>query len=197
MKLVNTQLQSQMERLSKAKSTEYFIEHIRAILEDTSRPYYKRADYLGLSLLELQSKIDTLTQDIQELQQLKKRLSEAFEIAKEVIASIFAIHGIDRIDGNILSSLTLTPETSKTKLSLKILDEEAVMRLGYIKVEPDLQAIEKAMMDIDSMEELDEFVSIESTSVTIPAKLKVNTKKRTSHHHTQVDELLALADNAA
>ena len=196
MKLVNTQLQSQMERLSKAKSTEYFIEHIRAILEDTSRPYYKRADYLGLSLLELQSKIDTLTQDIQELQQLKKRLSEAFEIAKEVIASIFAIHGIDRIDGNILSSLTLTPETSKTKLSLKILDEEAVMRLGYIKVEPDLQAIEKAMMDIDSMEELDEFVSIESTSVTIPAKLKVNTKKRTSHH-TQVDELLALADNAA
>ena len=70
------------------------------------------------------------------------------------------------------------------------------MRLGYIKVEPDLQAIEKAMMDIDSMEELDEFVSIESTSVTIPAKLKVNTKKRTSHH-TQVDELLALADNAA
>ena len=196
MKLVNTQLLSQMERLSKEKSTEYFIEHIRAILEDTSRPYYKRADYLGLSLLELQSKIDTLTQDIQELQQLKKRLSEAFEIAKEVIASIFAIHGIDRIDGNILSSLTLTPETSKTKLSLKILDEEAVMRLGYIKVEPDLQAIEKAMMDIDSMEELDEFVSIESTSVTIPAKLKVNTKKRTSHH-TPVDELLALADNAA
>ena len=196
MKLVNTQLLSQMERLSKEKSTEYFIEHIRAILEDTSRPYYKRADYLGLSLLELQSKIDTLTQDIQELQQLKKRLSEAFEIAKEVIASIFAIHGIDRIDGNILSSLTLTPETTKTKLSLKILDEEAVMRLGYIKVEPDLQAIEKAMMDIDSMEELDEFVSIESTSVTIPAKLKVNTKKRTSHH-TQVDELLALADNAA
>ena len=196
MKLVNTQLQSQMERLSKEKSTEYFIDYIRAILEDTSRPYYKRADYLGLSLLELQSKIDTLTQDIQELQKLKKRLSEASEIAKEVIASIFVIHGIDRMDGNILSSLTLTPETSKTKLSLKILDEEAVMRLGYIKVEPDLQAIEKAMMDIDSMEELDEFVSIESTSVTIPAKLKVNTKKRTSHH-TQVDELLALADNAA
>ena len=195
MKLVNTQLQSQMERLSKEKSTEYFIDYIRAILEDTSRPYYKRADYLGLSLLELQSKIDTLTQDIQELQQLKKRLSEASEIAKEVIASIFVIHGIDRMDGNILSSLTLTPETSKTKLSLKILDEEAVMRLGYIKVEPDLQAIEKAMMDIDSMEELDEFVSIESTSVTIPAKLKINTK-RTSHH-TQADELLALADNAA
>ena len=196
MKLVNTQLQSQMERLSKAKSTEYFMDYIRSILEDTSRPYYKRADYLGLSLLELQSKIDTLTQDIQELQKLKKRLSEASEIAKEVIASIFVIHGIDSMDGNILSSLTLTPETSKTKLSLKILDEEAVMRLGYIKVEPDLQAIEKAMMDIDSMEELDEFVSIESTSVTIPAKIKVNTKKRTSHH-TQVDELLALADNAA
>ena len=194
MKLVNTQLQSQMERLSKEKSTEYFIEHIRSILEDTNRPYYKRADYVGLSLLELQSKIDTLTQDIQELQKLKKRLSEASEIAKEVIASIFVIHGIDRIDGNILSSLTLTPETSKTKLSLKILDEEAVMCLGYIKVEPDLTAIEKAMMSIEGIEELDAFVTIESSIITTPARIKVNTK-RTSH--TQADELLTLADNAA
>ncbi len=195
MKLVNTQLQSQMERLSKEKSTEYFIDYIRSILEDTSRPYYKRADYVGLSLLELQSKIDTLTQDIQELQKLKKRLSEASEIAKEVIASIFVIHGIDRIDGNILSSLTLSPETSKTKLSLKILDEEAVMRLGYIKAEPDLTAIEQAMMSIEGMEELDQYVTIESTSVTIPSKIKVNTKR--THHVTQADELLTLTDNAA
>ena len=195
MKLVNTQLQSQMERLSKEKSTEYFIDYIRSILEDTSRPYYKRDDYVGLSLLELQSKIDTLTQDIQELQKLKKRLSEASEIAKEVIASIFVIHGIDRIDGNILSSLTLSPETSKTKLSLKILDEEAVMRLGYIKAEPDLTAIEQAMMSIEGMEELDQYVTIESTSVTIPSKIKVNTKR--THHVTQADELLTLTDNAA
>ena len=194
MKLVSTRLQSQMERLSKAKSTEYFMDYIRSILEDTSRPFHKRADYVGLSLLELQSKIDTLTQDIQELQSLKKRLSEASEIAKEAIASIFENNGIDRIDGNIISSLTLTPQTSKTKLSLKILDEEAVMRLGYIKVEPDLSAIEKAMMDIETMEELDQYVTIESTSVTIPAKIKVNTKR--THHVTQADELLSIVEAA-
>ena len=195
MKLVNTQLQSQMERLAKEKSTEYFIDYVRSILEDTSRPYHKRADYVGLSILELQSKIDTLTQDIQELQKLKKRLSEASEIAKEVIASIFVIHGIDRMDGNILSSITLSPETSKTKLSLKILDEKAVMSLGYIKYEPDITAVEQAMLSIEGMEELEEHVSIESTSVTIPAKIKVNTKR--THHVTQADELLTLADNAA
>jgi len=195
MKLVNTRLQSQMERLSKESSPEYFMDYIRSILEDTSRPFHKRADYVGLSLLELQSKIDTLTQDIQELQKLKKRLSEASEIAKEIIAFIFENNGIDRIDGNIISSLTLTPQSSKTKLSLKILDEKAVMSLGYIKYEPDIAAVEQAMLSIEGMEELEEYVSIESTSVTIPAKIKVNTKR--IHHATQADELLTLADNAA
>jgi hypothetical protein len=51
------------------------------------------------------------------------------------------------------------------------------------------------MMSIEGMEELDAFVSIESTSVTIPAKIKVNTKR--THHVAQADELLTLTDNAA
>lgn len=195
MKLVNYQLQTQIERLSHEKPTQFFAEYIRSIIEDTSKPYYQRADYVGLSLNELKEKIDTLSQDIGELQQLKKRLSESLDIAKEITASVFLANGIDRIDGNIVSSLTLAKESTKTKTTLSVLDPEAVMRLGYIKYEPDIEAIEKAMTTIEGVTELDNYVSISSTTVTTPAKVKVNTKRIS--FNTQADELLSIVEAAA
>ena len=74
MKLVNYQLQTQIEYLAEEKSNEFFKKYLQSILEDTSKPYYQRADYIGLSLNEIKSKIDTLTSDISELQALKKKL---------------------------------------------------------------------------------------------------------------------------
>ena len=72
MKLVNYQLQTQIEYLSEDKPSNFFKAYLQSILEDTSKPYYQRADYIGLSLNEIKSKIDTLSSDISELQALKK-----------------------------------------------------------------------------------------------------------------------------
>lgn len=74
MKLVNYALQQQIEYLSEDKSKLHFKEYLQSILEDTSKPYYQRCDYVGLSLNELKSKIDTLAKDISELQTYKKSL---------------------------------------------------------------------------------------------------------------------------
>ena len=130
MKLINYQLQTQIEYLSDEKPNNFFKEYLQGILEDTSKPYYQRADYIGLSMQEIKSKIDTLSSDISELQALKKKLSNALEIEKVQVAEIFASNGIDRIDGNIISSLTLTNASSKTKDEIFIKDENAVINLG-------------------------------------------------------------------
>ena len=74
MKLINYALQQQIEYLSEEKSKQYFKEYLQSILEDTSTPYFQRCDYVGLSLNELKSKIDTLAKDISELQTYKKSL---------------------------------------------------------------------------------------------------------------------------
>ncbi|MCT7508616.1 siphovirus Gp157 family protein, partial [Aliarcobacter cryaerophilus] len=145
MKLVNYKLQTQMENLNEDSTNQYFKEYLKSILEDTSKPYYQRADYIGLSLNEIKSKIDTLSSDISELQALKKKLSNALEIAKVQVAEIFASNGIDRIDGNIISSLTLTNPTTKTKDEIIIKNEEALINLGYVKFSVDLEAVEKAL----------------------------------------------------
>jgi hypothetical protein len=187
MKLINYQLQTQIEYLGENKANNFFKEYLQGILEDTSKPYYQRADYIGLSLNEIKSKIDTLTSDISDLQALKKKLNSALEIAKELTANVFLVNGIDRIDGNIISSLTLTNPTSKTKDEIFIKDENAVMTLGYVKFSVDLEAVEKALQTKEGKKELKKFVNVTPITISTPAKIKVNVK-RVSANNIQTSE---------
>ena len=196
MKLVNYQLQTQIEYLGENKTNSHFKDYLKSVLEDTSKPYYQRADYIGLSLNEIKSKIDTLTSDISDLQALKKKLNSALEIAKELTANVFLENGIDRIDGNIISSLTLTNATSKTKDEIFIKDENAVINLGYVKFSVDMDAVEKALLTKEGKKELKKFVNVTPITISTPAKIKVNTK-RTSANNTQTevnetDEILVI-----
>lgn len=197
MKLVNFQLQTQIEYLSEDKSKQHFKEYLQTILEDTSKPYYQRADYIGLSLNEIKSKIDTIAKDIKELQALKQRYSESLEIAKELTAEIFLANGIDRIDGNILSSLTLTSTFTKIKTDLTILNEKEVMQLGYVKFEVDMEAIKLALLTTEGKEELKELVQVITIQEEIPAKLKVNQKRTANNTDFTVDEILTITDEVA
>ena len=188
MKLINYQLQTQIEYLSDEKPNNFFKEYLQSILEDTSKPYYQRADYIGLSMQEIKSKIDTLSSDISELQALKKKLSNALEIAKVQVAEIFASNGIDRIDGNIISSLTLTNPTTKTKDEILIKNEEALINLGYVKFSVDLEAVEKALSTKEGKKELKKYIDVIPLTVSTPAKIKVNTK-RAAVDNTQIEAI--------
>ena len=197
MKLINYQLQTQIEYLSdENKPNNFFKEYLQSILEDTSKPYYQRADYIGLSMQEIKSKIDTLSSNISELQALKKKLSNALEIAKVQVAEIFASNGIDRIDGNIISSLTLTNPTSKTKDEIIIKNEEALINLGYVKFSVDIEAIEKALQTKEGKKELKKYVEVMPITVTTPAKIKVNTKRTSANNveAIEVDEILVIEE---
>lgn len=194
MKLVNYQLQTQIEYLSENKINSHFKDYLKSVLQDTSKPYYQRADYIGLSLNEIKNKIDTLSSDISELQTLKKRLSTALEIAKVQVAEIFLENGIDRMDGNIISSLTLTNATTKTKDEIIIKNEDALINLGYVKFSVDLEAVEKALKTKEGKKELKKFVDVTPITISTPAKIKVNTK-RISANNTQTvetDEILVI-----
>ena len=196
MKLVNYQLQTQIEYLGENKTNSHFKDYLKSVLEDTSKPYYQRADYIGLSMQEIKSKIDTLTSDISDLQALKKKLSNALEIAKIQVADIFLANGIDRIDGNIISSLTLTNPTTKTKDEILIKDEKTLINLGYVKFSVDLEAIEKALQTKEGKKELKKLVEVMPITVTTPAKIKVNTKRTSVNNveEIEVDEILVIEE---
>jgi hypothetical protein len=192
MKLVNYALQQQIEYLSEEKSKQHFKEYLQSILEDTSTPYFQRCDYVGLSLNELKSKIDTLTKDISELQEYKKKLSSALDIAKELTAEVFINNGIDRIDGNIISSLTLTKPSITTKNKITVLKSNELMRLGYVKFSVDDEAIARVVEEnSDALKDLESYISIEKIETVNPVKVKVNTKRVVNNIIT-TDEILQL-----
>jgi len=184
MKLINYQLQTQIEQLGANKSKQYFKDYIQNILEDDTKPYYQKADYLGLSLNTLKSKVDDIVSNIKELQALKKRLTESLDIAKELTADVLVKNGVDRIDGNIISSITLSKPTIKTKDTLNIKDEKAVMALGYVKFEPDNEAIFKAMGTSQGKRELYHFKLKLNTYYAIIRHGKKNKYRRTLYFRT-------------
>jgi hypothetical protein len=187
MKTTNYRLQTEIEHLTPASQKDWFKNYVRDILE-SDKPYHAKADYIGLSFQELQNKIDYLSSDIKELQQLKKTLSEAKSIAQEATASVLTEYGIDRIDGTAISSLTITPTKIKTKDKMVITDPYALMALGYTKVTVDEDAVKEAMSTLEGMNEIDAYVEVSILTEEEPARIKVNTKRGSANN--EATELL-------
>ena len=178
MKLVNYKLQTQMENLNESSTNIHFKEYLKSILEDSNTPYFQKADYIGLSLQEIASKIEYIGTDIRELQAYKKKLQTALTLAKELVADVLIQNGVNRVDGNFISSLTLQAESISTKSDVVILDENKVMGLGYVKFTPDIEAIKIALETSKGKIELEGLVSVITETTTIKPRVKVNSKKQ-------------------
>lgn len=193
MKVTNYRLQSEMERI-KPHNTTWLKDYLHQVLQ-SDKPYHAKADYIGLSIQELQNKIDYLAEDIKEMNALKKSLTTAKETALEVVADVLAQYGIDRLDGTAISSITITPKKSKHKESLVIKDAEALIQLGYYTVAVDEEAVKSAMQSVEEMQSIDTYVEISSSTEEVPARIKVNAKR--SSINNQATELLSIVDSQA
>ena len=196
MKFVNYKLQTQMENLNEDSTNQYFKDYLKSILEDSNTPYFQKADYIGLSLQEIASKIEHIGTNVRELQNYKKRLQTALTLSKELVADVFISNGVDRVDGNLISSLTLQAESISTKSDVVILDENKVMGLGYVKFTPDIEAIKIAINTAKGKKELEGLVSVITETTTIKPKVKVNSKKAINNtNNTQKPITLELVTN--
>jgi hypothetical protein len=191
MKTTNYRLLTEIQNI-KSDNPEWFKNYVRQVLE-SDKPYYAKADYIGLSIQEIQNKIDYLSEDIREMTALKKSLMEAKTVALEATASVLSEYGIDRLDGAMLSSITITPKKTKLTETFKIIDEQALIQLGYCSVVVDEKAVREAMATLEGMNEVDQYIEVGITSEEIPARIKVNA--RHSHANNQATELLSLVDS--
>jgi len=165
MKMTNYRLQTEIENINTDR-TEWFKNYVRQVLE-SNKPYYAKADYIGLSIKELDNKIAYISDDIKELQTLKKNLASAKTTALGATAEVLAEYGIDRLDGTAISSITIAPAKTQTKETFKIIDKDALIQLGFCKVVIDEQAVKD--------------------------EIKVNPKRNSTNN--QASELLTLVEN--
>ena len=191
MKMTNYRLQTEMENI-KTDKQEWFKNYVRQVLE-SSKPYYAKADYIGLSIKELDNKLSYIEEDIKELQALKKNLTTAKLTALEATASVLAEYGIDRLDGTSISSITITSKKTKLKETFTITDSEALIKLGFYTVIVDEQSVKEAMLTIEGMDAIDAYVEVGIVKEETPARIKVNSRQSSSNNN-QATELLSLVD---
>ncbi len=189
--MTNYRLQTEIENI-KTDKQEWFKDYVRQVLE-SNKPYHAKADYIGLSIKEIDNKISYISDDIKELQALKKSLTTAKTTALEATATVLAEYGIDRLDGTAISSITITPKKTKLKESFKIVDADALIKLGFYSVVVDEQSVKDAMLTVEGMDSIDKFVEIGVVSEEIPARIKVNAKRNSANN--QATELLSLVEN--
>ena len=190
MKMTNYRLQTEMENI-KPEKQEWFKNFVKQVLE-SNKPYHAKADYIGLSIQEIQNKIDYLSADIKEMTALKKSLTLAKSTALEVTAEVLSEYGIDRLDGTAISSITITPSKTKIKDTLNIINSDALIKLGYFRVVVDEPSIKEAMSTLEGMNEVDKFVEIGVLKEEVSAKIKVNFRRNSSNN--QATELLNIVE---
>ena len=196
MELKKYRLQTEMENL-KQGNEEWFKDYVRGVLE-SNKPYFEKADYIAYSINQISNKIDYISNEIKELQDLKKSLNNSKELAMQITASILTNeYGISKLESGVaISSITVTPEKSKTSQVITIKNEQAVLGLGYVSFIPDYSAIEVDLVKKSKAElkELMQFIEVNTITETIPEKIKINNKKAVNS--TKSDEII-IEENVA
>ncbi len=188
MKTTNYRLQTELENLTPAKK-EWFKNYLKELLE-SDKPYYVKTDYIALSFLELDNKINYLAEEIKQLGAIRKRLQEAKALALEITAQTLKEYGIDRMEGTVVSSITVTPSKKRLKEHLFIKDPNKIMELGYVTFSVDEKALKEALHTQEGMQELDAFVELSVEEEYIPERLKINKKRNQSQQQYSKDRKL-------
>lgn len=124
------------------------------------------ADYIAFSSDNLEAQLAQLKAVKQEVAQREKAIKIQLDRIKEDGATFLLDNGLDRLDGVICSSVTVT----KAKESVTTITEskEFVMNISQAELEELLIGLGKAEIKT---------VKTEKTSNNIPAKLKINKRK--------------------
>ena len=165
------------------ETTQWLRDEFKSVLE-SDKDFTRKADYIGYSIAGIDSKVSSIDEEIKELQELKKRLKSAKDIALSVGAEVFNSYGIEKLEGAGISSITMSKASTKTKESFEILDEDVLIDAGYVTTVIDTQAVRDAYNEQDPLVQKCCKLSVEEIST--PSKLKIN-KRRSANNKDGVD----------
>lgn len=148
-----------------------------ASILESDKHFTSKADYIGYSILSIDEKVQSLDDQIKELQAVKKRLKEAKEIALTIGAEVLTQYGIDKLEGMGISSITVTESKVSTATELIIHDEEALMELGYYYKILDTARVIEEFTKADERGILEPYCDVAITKTTTQSKLKVNKRR--------------------
>ena len=160
-------------------SKSWLKEEFKAILE-SNKPYQSKCDYIGYSIASIDDKIKLIEDEIKQLQEYKKHLKDAKELTLITGAEIFNEYGISKIEGAGISSITTTKETSSSKTTFTIIDEQALIDGGFYKKVVDTDKIKEYYFKDEYKEFIEAYTDIDTITTLKPSKLRINKRKSRS-----------------
>lgn len=173
----------------KEDTKSWLIDEFKGILE-SNKDFTRKCDYIGFSILSIDSKVASIDEEIKELQTLKKNLKAAKEIAQQTGAVVFSEYGIDKLEGAGISSITINKPAPTSKIKLTIHNEHRLIEAGFYKKVIDQDAVLEFYNSGKCLDTINANCSIEILKDIKPSNLKIN-KRRTKS--TSPDELLGVA----
>ena len=101
-------------------------------------------DYIGRSLDNIANAKERVAQAIKELQAIRKQFENQEEVIKVGVAKWLGDNGIDRIEGDLVSSITTYEKASSHEV---IIESEADIDVVYCKLVPDKTKIKQAILN--------------------------------------------------
>lgn len=174
-KFTRNKLESVMVSTS-VENVQYLKDELKSVLE-SDKPFHSKCDYLGYSILSLDTTMESVDEQIKELQSYKKRLKLAKDTVLTTGAEVFKDYGIDKLDGAGISSITTTKQTSDTKLEISVLNEQALIDGGFYKKVLDTKLLEESYNMGSYLDLIEANTQIERVTTIKPAKLKINKRR--------------------
>ena len=178
----------QMVQSASDSSKEWLKQEFRAILE-SDKDYTRKADYIGFSVLSIDNRIQSIDEEIKELQELKKTLKTAKELVLQTGAEIFREYGIERLDGAGISSITFTGATTTNKQKLIINNPQALIDAGLYKKVVDEELVMQYYTSDKYAQVIQANARIEVISTPKPAKIKINKRRGVNTTLESIEEV--------
>lgn len=102
------------------------------------------ADYIAMAIDNIDAGVSRIDSAIKELQNIKKDMKCQQEIVKTGAAEWLESNGVDKLQGDLVSSVTVSKK--KETVELIITDEESCINAGFLKVSIDKTSLKNALL---------------------------------------------------
>lgn len=103
------------------------------------------ADYVYRAINNIDSGLSRIKEAIAELKSIEKDMKDQKEIIKTGTSRWLSSNGVTKLQGDIVSSLTVSEKTSSYELI--ITNEESLINAGYFKMSVDETAVKNALLN--------------------------------------------------
>ena len=167
-------------------SIEWFYDSVISILSNNKLSFYKKSDIIAEAFLEIDEKLNFIKEKQKHLASLKKEHELAKTVGKTQVGKALLSLGVEKLEGLSVSSISVTKESTSTKATLEILDEQALLHGGFFTVVLDKEAVQQALLSADQRHEVQEYADMKITTSTKPTTIRINKRKSvTSDDSTQ------------